>query len=116
MGGRAAALAGRRKRRFTRALTIFFSSTRRHTRFDCDWSSDVCSSDLMGIAAFSTLKSLGGNVPGLSETMRGLESGTMTATEAATSIKANPMWLGLAMMNYRTSEATDPIIQWGQAG
>src|SRR2546430_572341 len=25
---------------------IFFSSIRRHTRFDCDWSSDVCSSDL----------------------------------------------------------------------
>src|SRR2546430_4004212 len=23
-----------------------FSSRRRHTRFDCDWSSDVCSSDL----------------------------------------------------------------------
>src|SRR2546430_1775510 len=25
---------------------VFFSSRRRHTRFDCDWSSDVCSSDL----------------------------------------------------------------------
>src|SRR2546430_5985671 len=29
---------------------FFFSSRRRHTRFDCDWSSDVCSSDLQ--AAF----------------------------------------------------------------
>src|SRR5256886_5270183 len=27
---------------------FFFSSRRRHTRFDCDWSSDVCSSDLVG--------------------------------------------------------------------
>src|SRR3989475_9049008 len=27
---------------------FFFSSRRRHTRFDCDWSSDVCSSDLYG--------------------------------------------------------------------
>src|SRR5256886_5124457 len=27
---------------------FFFSSRRRHTRFDCDWSSDVCSSDLFG--------------------------------------------------------------------
>ena len=26
---------------------IFFSSRRRHTRFKCDWSSDVCSSDLV---------------------------------------------------------------------
>src|SRR5256886_4255064 len=25
---------------------FFLSSRRRHTRFDCDWSSDVCSSDL----------------------------------------------------------------------
>src|SRR2546430_7679924 len=28
---------------------FFFSSRRRHTRFDCDWSSDVCSSDLTKI-------------------------------------------------------------------
>src|SRR5256712_11835960 len=27
-------------------LFFFFSSRRRHTRFDCDWSSDVFSSDL----------------------------------------------------------------------
>src|SRR2546430_10909650 len=27
-------------------LFFFFSSRRRHTIFDCDWSSDVCSSDL----------------------------------------------------------------------
>src|SRR2546430_3661887 len=29
---------------------FFFSSRRRHTRFDCDWSSDVCSSDLTSYA------------------------------------------------------------------
>src|SRR5260370_11757493 len=29
-------------------LCFFFSSRRRHTRFKCDWSSDVCSSDLSG--------------------------------------------------------------------
>src|SRR2546427_1377380 len=28
-------------------MDYFFSSRRRHTRFDCDWSSDVCSSDLI---------------------------------------------------------------------
>src|SRR5438270_8331060 len=32
---------------------FFFSSRRRHTRFDCDWSSDVCSSDLMHYAMTS---------------------------------------------------------------
>src|SRR6266478_4710492 len=30
---------------------FFFSSRRRHTRFDCDWSSDVCSSDLIRLRA-----------------------------------------------------------------
>src|SRR5438309_10249152 len=29
---------------------IFFSSRRRHTRWNCDWSSDVCSSDLCSSA------------------------------------------------------------------
>src|SRR5438309_9196653 len=27
-------------------MLFFFSSRRRHTRWNCDWSSDVCSSDL----------------------------------------------------------------------
>src|SRR2546430_5361186 len=31
--------------KFVDAAAFFFSSRRRHTRFDCDWSSDVCSSD-----------------------------------------------------------------------
>src|SRR2546427_4837221 len=32
---------------YTALFFFFFSSRRRHTRFDCDWSSDVCSSDLI---------------------------------------------------------------------
>src|SRR2546430_9406532 len=32
--------------RYYHFVVFFFSSRRRHTRFDCDWSSDVCSSDL----------------------------------------------------------------------
>src|SRR2546430_7162822 len=36
-------------------LFFFFSSRRRHTRFDCDWSSDVCSSDLADCARHSAL-------------------------------------------------------------
>src|SRR5260370_19985282 len=35
-----------------RQFCFFFSSRRRHTRFKCDWSSDVCSSDL-SMAAIS---------------------------------------------------------------
>src|SRR5690242_6304916 len=33
------------------SLVFFFSSRRRHTRLTCDWSSDVCSSDLVQQAA-----------------------------------------------------------------
>src|SRR5689334_24421062 len=32
-------------------LCFFFSSRRRHTRWNCDWSSDVCSSDLRQVEA-----------------------------------------------------------------
>src|SRR5438132_9625761 len=31
--------------------SFFFSSRRRHTRSLCDWSSDVCSSDLIAFSA-----------------------------------------------------------------
>src|SRR2546430_5985268 len=45
MGGRTAL----RQRAGRVRILFFFSSRRRHTRFDCDWSSDVCSSDLGNI-------------------------------------------------------------------
>src|SRR2546430_6859609 len=35
------------------SFLFFFSSRRRHTRFDCDWSSDVCSSDLTKVNGIS---------------------------------------------------------------
>src|SRR5205085_7413630 len=35
-----------RARQLCSSLSFFVSSRSRHTRFDCDWSSDVCSSDL----------------------------------------------------------------------
>src|SRR5256886_6207079 len=34
------------------SVCFFFSSRRRHTRFDCEWSSDVCSSDLENARVF----------------------------------------------------------------
>src|SRR5256886_13301714 len=38
-------------------VVFFFSSRRRHTRFDCDWSSDVCSSDLWVMPLAAALES-----------------------------------------------------------
>src|SRR2546426_5847527 len=49
---------------------FFFSSRRRHTRLQGDWSSDVCSSDLIGVEAAG----------------RGLESGAHAATLVAGSV------------------------------
>src|SRR2546430_8786025 len=43
-----ACTAEMRGRQCRSSRSFFFSSRRRHTRFDCDWSSDVCSSDLFG--------------------------------------------------------------------
>src|SRR5690242_21418014 len=44
-------------------ILFFFSSRRRHTRLTCDWSSDVCSSDLGGDAG-GVLRTDGGFDPG----------------------------------------------------
>src|SRR5256885_4304646 len=50
---------------------FFFSSRRRHTRLQGDWSSDVCSSDLHGSSArwtnSSTAKACGCSTPCRSE-------------------------------------------------
>src|SRR5437588_7167955 len=40
---------------------FFFSSRRRHTRSLCDWSSDVCSSDLTDATTGVTTVTLGGS-------------------------------------------------------
>src|SRR5690242_21099454 len=37
---------------------FFFSSRRRHTRLTCDWSSDVCSSDLLCCAEIDEARAL----------------------------------------------------------
>src|SRR5688572_25679403 len=45
------------------SLYLFFTSRRRHTKFDCDWSSDVCSSDLSRGAARRTVRAAAGAAP-----------------------------------------------------
>src|SRR5215204_7060023 len=42
---------------------FFFSSRRRHTRSLCDWSSDVCSSDLTGLTLTYLLRVLAARGP-----------------------------------------------------
>src|SRR2546430_381093 len=56
------------------ATFFFFSSRRRHTRFDCDWSSDVCSSDLLMRSSW---------LPGTTPRMRSLIGVNMRMTSSA---------------------------------
>src|SRR6266511_5677026 len=51
-------------------IFFFFSSRRRHTRFSRDWSSDVCSSDLRGIAMGWWNGAMAGNADAGKEAMR----------------------------------------------
>src|SRR5947209_13780853 len=46
---------------FRMRFCFFFSSRRRHTRYWRDWSSDVCSSDLMPIGEFGGAAALPGD-------------------------------------------------------
>src|SRR2546427_7937166 len=48
---------------------FFFSSRRRHTRFDCDWSSDVCSSDLIALEPLKGFAAVPGH--GIRATVKG---------------------------------------------
>src|SRR3989475_3396390 len=60
-------------------LFFFFSSRRRHTRFDCDWSSDVCSSDL---ACYPDVASLP-EVPDVAVVLLGAERAHQAVRELA---------------------------------
>src|SRR5690242_21896454 len=54
-------------------MLFFFSSRRRHTRLTCDWSSDVCSSDLGSNGAIKQAVAIGLGVSLLSTHAAGPE-------------------------------------------
>src|SRR2546427_4154445 len=54
---------------------FFFSSRRRHTRFDCDWSSDVCSSDLADLRPLSGVSSSANDISEPGEIVGGGDTG-----------------------------------------
>src|SRR5439155_10948123 len=87
---------------------FFFSSRRRHTRWPRDWSSDVCSSDLVrlytsGFAVFtvgSLLTSLAVNPPEVIafRAIQGLGSAILFTNSAAMIVDATPpQELGLSL-------------------
>src|SRR6266478_8339751 len=60
---------------------FFFSSRRRHTRFDCDWSSDVCSSDLWSPRNYSVPEEFLGLQVEARETKESIEIGRASCRE-----------------------------------
>src|SRR5260221_5700000 len=73
---------------------FFFSSRRRHTRSLCDWSSDVCSSDLACVLAEPALTNVGivHPVPGYHQALRELtrKYGTLLIIDETHTICAGP--------------------------
>src|SRR6266480_5731088 len=61
---------------------FFFSSRRRHTRLTCDWSSDVCSSDLAGPERVELFRRYVGG-PGRKVLDLGCRDGALTRAYAA---------------------------------
>src|SRR5690606_41117591 len=53
---------------------FLFSSRRRHTRFSRDWSSDVCSSDLLPVPSAS----------GFTKSGKGIDTSAISASSATT--------------------------------
>src|SRR5688572_24570846 len=71
---------------------FFFSSRRRHTRFDCDWSSDVCSSDLTRFSPLADINT--GNVKELGLSWA-FDIGPGGGGQEATPIVANGVIYGI---------------------
>src|SRR5256886_4563569 len=70
---------------------FFFSSRRRHTRFDCDWSSDVCSSDLAPFARAVAVHGPTNLTVMLRRAPVWVEPVTITATRAPSAALGSPL-------------------------
>src|SRR2546430_12253075 len=81
-------------------MLMFFSSRRRHTIFDCDWSSDVCSSDL-GVKRERGPKRIAAEKPGESGALAG--SGSAVAGDKASAKK----WIGNKSLEFANAR---PIV------
>src|SRR5256886_16334387 len=81
---------------------FFFSSRRRHTRFDCDWSSDVCSSDLVwrDHAGGSTNEDGEFRIAELQPGTYYLSAGPSSNPVSAASGSSNPGALGFPVVYY----------------
>src|SRR5690606_19354070 len=78
--------------------SFFFASRRRHTRFSRDWSSDVCSSDLM--------PDVDGRTVAVERTLHDLDGAIDTGAEAARAGEEDRKWLAVHHLSEFGSGAT----------
>src|SRR6266478_8523130 len=71
---------------------FFFSSRRRHTRFDCDWSSDVCSSDLPSLGRGGAAGISAGCVSGRGNSARSTSIETRRSEERRVGKECRSRW------------------------
>src|SRR6267143_2039898 len=71
-------------------MFFFFSSRRRHTRWNCDWSSDVCSSDLAGGSWMSFRHLTSGERKRLQQGILSPEEATKVSIRAGEKAAASP--------------------------
>src|SRR6266480_5157127 len=80
---------------------FFFSSRRRHTRLTCDWSSDVCSSDLVLRRGFAEF--LHQDTAGRSEFLisHGIGDGVRRGEARVRLLSTQGSWLGVTYTDDR---------------
>src|SRR3712207_9231368 len=77
---------------------FFFSSRRRHTRYWRDWSSDVCSSDLTGVAGDANVTAT------FSEAVSGVSAATFELRDPANAVVAATVTYDAASRTARSEE------------
>src|SRR5690606_5581678 len=87
------------------ARSFFFSSRRRHTRFSRDWSSDVCSSDLDGLAARAAHHPAAGAA---GSDPAGHQPADRAAEEHLAGFADHPVGPGIPRAPARSGDADDP--------
>src|SRR5467141_2765364 len=83
---------------------FFFSSRRRHTRFQCDWSSDVCSSDLVTVVAPN------GNVAPLAGVQLVATGPSSVSVADAVKLKTAPVALVASTVAFAGTVRTGPVV------
>src|SRR6266480_5859620 len=88
---------------------FFFSSRRRHTRLTCDWSSDVCSSDL----CFPTFVAVPTHA--ITLTISAITSGAHLLDRKSTRLNSSHMSISYAVFCLKKKTEKDVIFDQGHA-